>query len=52
MDDDCSSEETIAHLLFHTLGLWHEQNRVDRNEYITLHPFNMEDGTSRSLEAK
>ncbi|XP_071101060.1 uncharacterized protein [Haliotis cracherodii] len=44
VDDDCSSVETIAHLLFHTLGLWHEQNRVDRNEYITLHPFNMEDG--------
>ncbi|XP_048238365.1 uncharacterized protein LOC124150364 [Haliotis rufescens] len=44
VDDGCISEDMIMHLFLHTLGMWHEQNRADRDEYITLHPLNMEDG--------
>ena len=34
----------IAHELGHTMGLWHEQMRVDRNEHVVIHWDNIKDG--------
>lgn len=33
----CSRTGTIAHEFGHNLGLWHEQSRYDRDEYIKVH---------------
>ncbi|XP_046555160.1 meprin A subunit beta-like [Haliotis rubra] len=52
VDDGCGDRDTIGHLFFHALGMWHEQNRADRDEYITLHPLNMEAGTSHSVSCE
>lgn len=32
----CERPSTAIHELLHTLGMWHEQSRSDRDEYITV----------------
>lgn len=34
--DQCSNVGSITHLIIHTLGLWHEQSRPDRDDYIEI----------------
>lgn len=34
--DDCSSFGKIAHEMMHTVGLRHEHNRPDRDDYIQV----------------
>jgi len=34
---ECNSSNAIVHEICHVLGLWHEQSRADRNDYIQVH---------------
>ncbi|XP_066927798.1 low choriolytic enzyme-like [Clytia hemisphaerica] len=37
----CFSHGTLLHEIAHSLGIWHEQNRPDRDLYIKVRPENM-----------
>ena len=47
--DACSTGNTI-HEIGHAIGLWHEQSRVDRNDYITIHYDNIQSGREYNFE--
>jgi len=36
----CWSLSTVMHELLHATGLWHEQMRYDRDDYLEIHPEN------------
>jgi len=43
-DTFCESHRTVLHELGHTLGYWHEQQRPDRDNYITVLMQNVQPG--------
>ena len=45
----CHSQRTIMHELGHILGLWHEQARPDRDNYVKIHTENIEDGKEQNF---
>ena len=40
----CSQVGIVAHEIGHTIGFWHEHNRPDRDEYLTVNTSNIQDG--------
>lgn len=41
----CMTLNTVVHELLHSVGLYHEQSRADRDNYITVQYSNMAQGT-------
>ena len=53
MTTECAAVEgDILHEICHALGLWHEQSRPDRNNYVTIHWENIEDGEESNFRIK
>lgn len=40
----CLEFDIVVHELMHTIGLWHEQMRFDRDDYIKIHYENIPPG--------
>ncbi len=45
----CSTGNAI-HEIGHTVGLWHEQSREDRNSHVTVHYENIEEGKEHNFD--
>jgi hypothetical protein len=49
LSSSCSTGNTI-HEIGHALGLWHEQSRVDRENYITINYNNIQSGREHNFQ--
>merc|ERR1740137_70857 len=45
----CERKGTIMHEFLHALGFWHEQSRADRDNYVTIHYDNIQDGKAHNF---
>ncbi|WKX89253.1 hypothetical protein Q1695_008700 [Nippostrongylus brasiliensis] len=45
----CMEPHLVQHELFHVIGLWHEQARRDRDDYITVNYNNVKDGQNHQF---
>ncbi|VDL75768.1 unnamed protein product [Nippostrongylus brasiliensis] len=48
--DGCINNQTIYHEILHSLGVYHEQMRPDRDEYVTIHHDNIMKGKEKQFE--
>jgi len=46
LGDGCEGRGIVMHELLHILGLWHEQSRPDRDNFVTIHWENIKPGGS------
>lgn len=49
LSSSCSTGNTI-HEIGHAIGLWHEQSRVDRENYITINYNNIQSGREHNFQ--
>jgi len=42
----CHTTGAVMHEVLHALGFWHEQNRPDRDNFVTIHFDNIKPGAS------
>uniref|UniRef100_A0A914CMT9 Zinc metalloproteinase n=1 Tax=Acrobeloides nanus TaxID=290746 RepID=A0A914CMT9_9BILA len=48
----CGSKGIIAHETLHALGLWHEQARSDRDDFVFINYENIKSGTEYNFEKR
>ena len=48
--DYCTSQFVVAHEMIHGLGLWHEQQRPDRDDYIWVDFSNIASGSEAQYD--
>jgi len=50
LSDGCWGADTIQHEMGHSLGLYHEQSRPDRDSYVTIHLNNVARGQEHNFD--
>ncbi|XP_070576952.1 protein SpAN-like [Ptychodera flava] len=50
--EKCTSVSVALHEIGHTLGLFHEQSRPDRDRYVTVHLENVEEGMQHNFNKR
>ncbi|CAL4116747.1 unnamed protein product [Meganyctiphanes norvegica] len=50
--ENCHDLGIVAHELGHTIGFYHEQNRLDRDDYVTILMDNVEDDRDKNFVIK
>ncbi len=49
LESGCTGGNAI-HEIGHTIGLWHEQSREDRDRFVRIHPENIQDGFEHNFD--
>ena len=50
--DGCYTDDTVVHEFIHAWGFTHEQNRPDRNSFVTIKSANIKDGKEKNFDIK
>lgn len=48
----CFTVGIVAHEILHSLGMWHEQSRCDRDTFVTIHWGNIQNDAKHNFEKK
>ncbi|XP_065072088.1 uncharacterized protein LOC135696579 [Rhopilema esculentum] len=49
LGDGCLHKSVVVHEIGHVIGFWHEQNRPDRDQYVTVYKDNILEGYSEAF---